>query len=92
MTRSAGAPLTSRAGRILAFGHAITGRRPMPTNADLAAKLLRDVARHYRILAEENPDSAKTLEHNARTCEEVAELVEKDPTGEIDKAARPKLN
>ncbi len=64
----------------------------MPTNADLAAKLLRDIARHYRILAEENPDAAKTLEHNARTCEEVAELVESDPTGEIDERLRPQLN
>lgn len=56
-------------------------RSAPPTNADLAARLLRDIAGHYRVIARENPEVADEMEANARTCEEVADRVERDPTG-----------
>ena len=54
-----------------------------PTNADLAARLLRDVAAHYRLIGLENPEVADEMEENARTCEEVADRVARDPTGPL---------
>lgn len=56
------------------------------TNADLAARLLRDIAGHYRTIAQENPEVADDMEANARTCEEVADRVERDPTGPLTDA------
>jgi len=57
-----------------------------PTNADLAARLLRDIAGHYRVIARENPEVAEEMEANALTCEEVADRVERDPTGPLTDA------
>ncbi len=57
-----------------------------PTNADLAARLLRDIAGHYRVIANENPEVAEEMETNARTCEEVADRVERNPTGPLTDA------
>jgi hypothetical protein len=54
-----------------------------PRNADLAAKVLRDVAAHYRAMAEENPEVQSRLLQNAEVCEDVARLVEDDPLGEF---------
>lgn len=52
-----------------------------PCNADLAAKVLRDVAAHYRAMAEENPEVQERLLQNAEVCEDVARMVEEDPLG-----------
>ena len=51
------------------------------SNADLAAKVLRDVAAHYRAMAEENPEVQERLLQNAEVCEDVARMVEEDPLG-----------
>ena len=57
-----------------------------PTNADLASRLLRDVAAHYLVIGAENPEVAAEMEENARTCEEVADRVARDPTGPLTDA------
>lgn len=57
-----------------------------PTNVDLAAKVLRDVAAHYRTMAEENPEVQDRLLHNAQVCEDVARLVQDDPLGGLAEA------
>jgi hypothetical protein len=56
----------------------------MPTHADLAAKLLRDAAKFFRSLGENNPELKTDMEENADVFEQVADLVESDPDGELD--------
>jgi hypothetical protein len=56
-------------------------KRETPCNADLAAKVLRDVAAHYRAMAEENLEVQERLLQNAEVCEDVARMVEEDPLG-----------
>ena len=48
--------------------------------------MLRDVAAHYRVIGAENPEVAAEMEENARTCEEVADRVARDPTGPLTDA------
>ena len=54
----------------------------MATNAQVAAKLLRDAAEFFRSVAEQNPPVQEALEDNAKTFRVIAELVEADPTGD----------
>ena len=54
----------------------------MPTNAKLAARLLRNAAEIFRSIAKQNPDVAEDMETSARTYELVADWVETDPGGE----------
>lgn len=54
----------------------------MPTNAKLAARLLRNAAEVFRSVAEQNPAAMKDMETNAQTYELVADWVETDPGGE----------
>jgi hypothetical protein len=56
----------------------------MPTHADLAARLLRDAAKFFRSLGENNPELKADMEDNADVFEQVADLVESDPYGELD--------
>jgi hypothetical protein len=56
----------------------------MPTNAELAARLLRDAAEFFRTVGQQNPELQAELEENANTFERVATLVEQDPTGSVD--------
>lgn len=51
------------------------------TNAELAARLLRDAALFFRTVGEQNPPLLDQMTQNADTFEEVASLVETDPTG-----------
>ena len=55
----------------------------MATNAQLAAKLLRDAASFFRTIGEQNPPLKQQMEENADVFEGVANLVEKDPTGAL---------
>ncbi|MFQ6019017.1 MAG: hypothetical protein ACE5KF_12590 [Kiloniellaceae bacterium] len=57
------------------------------TNAQLAAKLLRNAASFFRALGEQNDAIKEDMDSNARTCDTVADLVESDPTGEVPEAA-----
>jgi hypothetical protein len=56
----------------------------MATHAQLAARLLRDAASFFRTIGEQNPPLAEQMKDNATVFEQVAQLVESDPTGVID--------
>jgi hypothetical protein len=56
----------------------------MPSHAELAAKLLRDAAAFFKTISEQNPPLKEQMDENADVFEQVADLVETDPTGQID--------
>ena len=56
----------------------------MTTHADIAAELLRQAARFYRAVGQDQPEIAEQMEHSAGVYENVAVLVEKDPTGVVE--------
>lgn len=58
----------------------------MPTNAELAAKLLRDAAVFFRNVGEQNAPIAEQMSQNAEVYDQVAGLVQEDPTGEVPEA------
>ncbi|MDY0029625.1 MAG: hypothetical protein RBR86_06755 [Pseudobdellovibrionaceae bacterium] len=55
----------------------------MPTHAQLAAQLLRDAATFFRTIAEQNEHLKDQMGENAAVFDEVANLVEVNPMGEI---------
>ena len=55
----------------------------MPSHAELAAKLLRDAASFFRTVGEQNEPLKEQMTENADVFEQVAALVEQDPTGEL---------
>ena len=56
----------------------------MPAHNELAAKLLRDASAFFKTIAEQNPPLKDQMDENADVFEQVADLVETDPTGVID--------
>ncbi|MEM6811289.1 MAG: hypothetical protein AAF549_02360 [Pseudomonadota bacterium] len=56
----------------------------MPSHAELAAKLLRDAAAFFKTISEQNPPLKDQMSENADVFEQVADLVEQDPTGIIE--------
>ena len=58
----------------------------MTTHAELAAKLLRDGANFFRSVGAQNEPIKPQMEANAQTFDLVANLVEKDPLGELPPA------
>jgi len=56
----------------------------MPSHAELAAKLLRDAAAFFKTISEQNPPLKEQMDENADVFEQVADLVEKNPTGIIE--------
>ncbi|WP_207480873.1 hypothetical protein [Arenibaculum pallidiluteum] len=56
----------------------------MATNAEIAAKLLRDAASFFRHVAEQNDPIREQMNSNAKAYEVVAELVEADPNAAFD--------
>ncbi len=56
----------------------------MPSHAELAAKLLRDAASFFQTIAEQNPPLKEQMDENADVFVQVADLVEKNPTGQIE--------
>lgn len=56
----------------------------MISHAQLAAKLLKDAAAFFRTIGEQNPPLKIQMDENANVFEQVAELVENNPTGVID--------
>ncbi len=56
----------------------------MPSHAQLAAKLLRDAAAFFNTIAEQNPPLKEQMDENADVFQQVADLVEGDPTGVIE--------
>ncbi len=57
----------------------------MNTNADIAARLLREAANFFRKISEEQPSIKDQMAVNANMYDRVAELIETDPTGTIEK-------
>lgn len=55
----------------------------MATHAELAARLLRDAAQFFRTIGEQNEPLQDQMTENASVFEQVAGLVEADPTGEL---------
>ena len=51
--------------------------------AQFAAQLLRQAASLFRDLAQSNPDVADQMRLNAQSYEAVADLVERDPNGQM---------
>lgn len=56
----------------------------MITHAALAAKLLKDAAVFFRTIGEQNPPLKEQMDENAAVFEQVADLVEQNPTGAIE--------
>ena len=56
----------------------------MITHSALAAKLLKDAAVFFRTIGEQNPPLKIQMDENAAVFEQVADLVEQNPTGVID--------
>lgn len=56
----------------------------MPAHNELAAKLLRDAAAFFKTIAEQNPPLKEQMDENADVFEQVADLVETNPTGQIE--------
>lgn len=56
----------------------------MTTNAEIAAKLLRDAATFFRHVGNQNDPIKDQMDSNADAYETVAELVETEPNGEFD--------
>lgn len=56
----------------------------MATHADLAAKLLRDAATFFRNVGAQNQPLKQQMDDNASVYDQVADLVENDPMGELD--------
>jgi len=55
----------------------------MATHAELAVNLLRNAAVFFRDIGAQNPDLKEQMDVNARTYDAVAEMMEKDPNGEM---------
>lgn len=60
----------------------------MATNAEIAAKLLRDAATFFRHVGEQNDPIREQMDSNAKAYEVVAELVENDPAADFDLTER----
>lgn len=59
------------------------------THAILAARLLRDAADFFKHLANDNPEMADAMNENAAMYEQVADMVETNPTGTLDLEEAP---
>jgi len=55
----------------------------MATHAELAINLLRNAAVFFRDIGAQNSDLKEQMDVNARTYDAVAEMMEKDPNGEM---------
>ncbi len=54
----------------------------MATNAEIAARLLRDAAGFFRSVGEQNAPLKEHMDNNAQAFEVMADRVEADPLGE----------
>ncbi len=53
----------------------------MKTQADFAARLLREAAEFFRTISQTNENIKEQMEGNAEMYDKVADLVETDPAG-----------
>lgn len=61
----------------------------MTSNAEIAARLLRDAAAFFRHVGEQNAPIREQMDSNARAYEAVADMVEEAPTGVFSAIDRP---
>ena len=61
----------------------------MATNAEIAARLLRDAAGFFRSVGEQNAPLKEHMDNNAQAFEIMADRVEADPTGEASFGESP---
>ena len=59
----------------------------MATYAELGARLLRDAAVFFLTIGEQNEPLKEQMIENARVFEQIAQLLEDDPTGVADESA-----
>jgi len=64
----------------------------MATNAQLAAKLLRDAATFFRNVGAQNAPLREQMNDNASVYEQVADLLEQNPMGSLDLGDEDKQN
>ncbi|MCP9222424.1 hypothetical protein MKP08_06655 [Erythrobacter sp. LQ02-29] len=55
----------------------------MAQTNELAAKLLRDAGQFFRHVGEQNPELKEQMDNNAQVYDQVAGMVETDPTGDL---------
>ncbi|MXO66558.1 hypothetical protein [Altericroceibacterium endophyticum] len=55
----------------------------MSTNAQLAAQLLRDAGSFFRDVGQQNPEISEQMNDNAQVYDQVAQMVETDPNGQL---------
>ncbi len=55
----------------------------MPTHAQLAAQLLRDAAKFFETIGEQNEPLKDQMHENGRVYRQLADLVENDPHGVV---------
>lgn len=55
----------------------------MARHTAIAANLLRNAATFFRDIGVNNPDLKEQMEANAETYDTVADMLEKDPDGEL---------
>jgi hypothetical protein len=55
-----------------------------PAHKELAAKLLRDTAKFYRMLAKQNAPISEQMDHNANIYDQIADAVAYDPLDVLD--------
>jgi hypothetical protein len=58
----------------------------MTTYAELAARLLRDAATMFRSMGGDDAELGQRVQEFAQVYDQVADLVESDPTGSVDLA------
>ena len=56
----------------------------MPTHAQIAGRLLRDAAKFFRTVGDQNAPLKPQMDDNANVFEQVATLVEQDPMGFVE--------
>jgi hypothetical protein len=61
----------------------------MATYAQLGAKLLRDAATFFRNVGAQNAPLKEQMDDNAAVYEQVADLLEQSPTGELQLEDEP---
>ncbi|MFA7430154.1 MAG: hypothetical protein WCZ23_08365 [Rhodospirillaceae bacterium] len=57
--------------------------------AQVGADMLRAAATFFRAMGSENPSLSEQMEHNAQAYENVAHLLEQDPTREVTTPEAP---
>ena len=61
----------------------------MATYAQVSARMLRDAARFFRNVGAQNEALREQMDDNATVYEQIADLVENNPLGEIDLGDAP---